>query len=143
MYNNLPGNALSKKKNQNSIQFFSRKLKIVLVDLTRKLSLCQLFRVHWIIIQKVTSLYRPLLKYWIDFSWKCNFNIRGIKLQAFSHFLNMLIKSKRWPTQWGTVIQEQWFEKWFYNNSTLSRQMQMNNISFIYQGMLSKSKSNQ
>ena len=102
----------------------------------RKLSSCQLLRVHWIIIQKVTSLYRPLLKYRIDFAWKCNFNIRTIKLQVLSHFLNMLIKSKRWPTQWGTVIQEQWFEKWFYNNSTLSRQMQMNNISFIYQGML-------
>ena len=50
--------------------------------ITRKLSLCQLLRVHWIIIQKVTSLYRPLLKYWIDFAWKCNFNIRSINLHA-------------------------------------------------------------
>ena len=104
--------------------------------MTRKLSLCQLLRVHSMIIQKVTSLYRPLLKYRIDFAWKCNFDIRIIKLQILSHFSNMLIKSKRWPTQWGTIIWEQWFEKWFHNNSTFSRQMQMNNISFIYQGIL-------
>ena len=51
-----------------------------------------------------TGLYRPLLKYRIDFAWKCNFNIRNIKLQVLSHFLNMLKKIKRWPTQWGTVI---------------------------------------
>ena len=37
-----------------------------------------------------TGLYRPLLKYRIDFAWKCNFNIRNIKLQVLSHFLNML-----------------------------------------------------
>ena len=54
-----------------------------------------------------------------------------MKLQILSHFSNMLIKSKRWPTQWGTIIQEQWFKK-FYNNSTLGRQIQINNISFIY-----------
>ena len=107
-----------------------------MVVLTRKLSLCRLLRVHWIIIQKVTSSYRPLLKYRVDLAWKCNFNIRGIKMQVLSHFSNMLIKSKRWSTQWGTIIYEQWLKKWFYNNSTLSRQMQMKNISFIYQGML-------
>ena len=61
--------------------------------------------------------------------------LRSINLQVPSHFSNMLIKSKSWHTQWWTVIQEQWFEKWF-PNSTLSRQMQMNSISFIYQGML-------
>ena len=69
-------------------------LIIVLIVLTRKLSLCRLLRVHWIIIQKVASLYRPLLKYRIDFTWKCNFNIRGIKLQVISHFSNMLLKKK-------------------------------------------------
>ena len=104
--------------------------------ITRKLSLCQLLHIHWIIIHNVTSLYLPLLKYRIYSAWKCNFNTRGIKLQVLSHFSNMLIKSKRWPSQWGTIIYEQWFAKWFYNKSTLSIQIQINNISFIYQGML-------
>ena len=83
---------------------FSRKLIIVLVVLTQKISFCQLFRLHLIIIQKVTSLYRPLLKHRIDFARKCNINVRSIKLQVLSHFFNLLIKSNRWPTQWGTVI---------------------------------------
>ena len=81
-----------KKKSKFNITF-SRKLIIVLVVLIRKLSLCQLPRVHWIIIQEVSSLHCPLLRYRIDLGWKCNFNIRGIKLQVLLHFSNMLIKS--------------------------------------------------
>ena len=42
----LPGDALSKKKKLKFYIIFSRKLIIVLVVLTQKISLCQLFRLH-------------------------------------------------------------------------------------------------
>ena len=104
MYNNLPENALSKKKKIKILYNFFQKVDNCVGCSNTKAFFVPIISCSFIIIQKVTSLCRPLLKYRIDFAWKCNFNIRSIKLQVLSHFLNMLIKSKRWPTEWGAVI---------------------------------------